>query len=103
MAIEVGDLLGGRCAADVEQQAAAADGEFVGDDLGFGRQQRGPMRSLAGISRAGFERIGRDVECFSRRQYDCFRGERTAGDLADGLLPMPALIAVRKSCAKVLA
>ena len=68
------------------QQAAAADGEFVGNDLGLGRQQGGPMRRLDGICLTGFEGVGRNVERFSRRQHDGLCGEGAAGDLADGLL-----------------
>ena len=86
VAIEIGDLLGGGGAADVEQQAAAADGEFVRDDLGLGRKQGRPVRRLDGICVTGIERVGRKVERFSRRQHNGLRGEGATGDLADGLL-----------------
>src|SRR5205807_10426921 len=36
VAIEVSHLLGDGGAPDVEQEASAADGEFVGNDLGLG-------------------------------------------------------------------
>src|SRR5882757_5624760 len=62
--VEIGDLLGGGGAADVEQQATAADGKFIRDDFGLGRQQRRVVRCLDRIRRTCVKSVGGEVESF---------------------------------------
>src|SRR6266436_4816575 len=59
VAIEIGDFLGGGRAADVEQQTAAANGKFVGDDLRFGGKKRRLVCCIDGVGIASVKSVGR--------------------------------------------